>query len=92
MHCRWEGIVGGLTEIDVVVGVNGFFGAERSAEDLAGPVRDHLVEVHVGLGARPGLPDHEGEMIVQLAVNDLGRCSGDGLGQAPDRGARAPDW
>ena len=46
-------------------------GAELAAEHLVGAVGDHLVDVHVGLGAGAGLPDHQREMIVELAVDHL---------------------
>ena len=32
-------------------------------------VRDHLVGVHVGLGAAAGLPDAQRKMIVELSLN-----------------------
>jgi hypothetical protein len=88
VHRRGEGVVGGLAEIDVIVGVNRGLGAELSTENLAGPIRDHLVQVHVGLGAGAGLPNHQGKMTVKLAVHDFVRRGGDrlrqGLVQAPE--------
>jgi hypothetical protein len=33
---------------------------------------DHLVGVHVGAGARPGLEDVDRELVVVLAVGNLG--------------------
>ena len=65
----------------MVIGVDGLLGAHLTAKHLNSAVRDHFVGVHVGLGARPGLPDHQREMVVQLAVDDLLRRFGDGLGQ-----------
>ena len=54
-----KGVVGGLAHVHVVV---------RVAEGLPGegvcPVGDDLVDVHVGLGARAGLPDHQGEVLL----------------------------
>ena len=41
------------------------------AGELDGPVGDDLVGVHVGLGTAPGLPDVEGELVVELAVGHL---------------------
>src|SRR5215472_14170129 len=46
-------------------------GPARLAEDLVGAVGDHLVGVHVRLGAGTGLPDRERELGVELAVDDL---------------------
>ena len=81
MHGRGKGIVGGLAEIDVVVGVNRLLGAELAAQEFAGAVCDHLVEVHIGLGAGAGLPNHQGKMTVELAVHDLVCRRGDRLRQ-----------
>ena len=39
---------------------------------LVGAVGDDLVGVHVGLRAGARLPDHQREMVVQFAVDDLG--------------------
>ena len=44
----------------------GVLRAELAAEQLDGAVADHLVDVHVGLGAGAGLPDVEREMLVEL--------------------------
>ena len=49
---------------------------------LDGPVRDHLVDVHVGLSARTGLPHVERVVLVQLA--------GDGLVGRANDGVRLP--
>src|SRR6266508_2095394 len=42
-----------------------------AAGELDGPVRDHLVDVHVRLRAAARLPDVERELVVVLAVDDL---------------------
>ncbi len=55
--------------------------AHRAAQHLDGAVGDHLVGVHVGLGAGAGLPDHQREVVVELAVDDLLRGLGDRLAQ-----------
>ena len=47
------------------------FAAAGAREDLVGASGDDLVGVHVRLGARAGLPDHQREMIHQRAVGDL---------------------
>ena len=78
VHRGREGVVGRLAAVDVVVRVHRRLGAERRAEQLVGPVGDHLVGVHVGLGAGAGLPHHQREMLVEPAVRDL-------LGRARDR-------
>ncbi len=46
---------------------------------LVGPVGDHLVDVHVRLGAAAGLPDREGELAVVFALEGLVGGADDGL-------------
>src|ERR1700731_504075 len=55
-------------------------GAALAAKPFIGAIGDHLIEVHVGLGARAGLPDHQGKMIVELAVDHLTRGTDNGAG------------
>src|SRR5690606_12334266 len=60
-----------LAAVDVVVGVHRRLAAQRLARQLAGAVRDDLVDVHVRLGARAGLPYDEREVVVEVAGEDL---------------------
>src|ERR1700733_1719852 len=53
--------------------------AELAAQELDGSVRDHFVDVHIGLGARTGLPDVERIILVELARDGLVRRANDGL-------------
>src|ERR1700685_355070 len=62
--------------------MNRRLGAALAAKRFVGAVGDHLVEVHVGLGAGAGLPDHKRKMIVELAVDHLARGADDGAGAA----------
>ena len=71
VHRGRKHVVRRLAHIDVVVGMDRRFGAARAAEDLVGAIGDHLVDVHVGLGARPGLPHDQRKMIVEGAVDDF---------------------
>ena len=64
------------------LGCTGFLAAELAAEQLVGAVGDDLVEVHVALGARAGLPHDKREMIVELALDHLARGADDGVGAA----------
>ena len=80
VHGRGEGVVGGLAAVDVVVGVDRGLGAELAAGKLDGAVGDDLVGVHVGLGARAGLEDHERELGVEVTGDDLIAGLGDELG------------
>ena len=57
-----KAVVRRLAHIDVIVGMDRRLGAELAAELFVGAVGDHLVDVHVGLGAGAGLPDHQREM------------------------------
>ncbi len=82
MHCGRERVVRRLAHIDVIVGMNRLLGAEFAAEHLVGAVGDHLIEIHIGLGAGAGLPDDKGKMIVELAVDHLARGASDGAGAA----------
>ena len=82
MHGGREGIVGGLAEIDVIVGMDRVLGAELAAEELACPVGDHLVQIHVRLRARAGLPHEQREMRIVPAFDHLVGCRHDSLGQA----------
>src|SRR6202034_4914868 len=79
IHRGREGIVGRLTHIDVVVRTDRILRAELAAQELDGPVRDYLVDVHVGLSARTGLPYVEGVILVQLARDGLVRRTNDRL-------------
>ena len=45
--------------------------AQRPAEELQGPVGQHLVDVHVGRGARPALEGIDDDVLVELAVDHL---------------------
>ena len=45
--------------------------AQRCASDLAAAVGDHLVDVHVELGAAPGHPDMQRKHVVVLAGEDF---------------------
>lgn len=71
VHNGREGIVGRGGHVDMVVGVDRLLAAHGSAQDLNCTVGDDLVGIHVGLGARAGLPDNEREMVNQLEVGNL---------------------
>jgi len=71
VHGGGEGVVGGLAAVHVVVGVDGGLAAEDAPGQLDGPVADHLVGVHVRLGARPGLEHDQREMVVEASGDDL---------------------
>ncbi len=72
-HCRdvhgsGEGVIGRLAPVDVVVRVHWVLASHLAAGNFNGAVGDDLVGVHVGLGAGAGLPDHQREVVIQLAI------------------------
>ena len=71
IHRRRKGIVRRLRHVDVIVGVDRRFAAEWRPRELAAPVRDHLVHVHVELRAAARHPDVQGEHVVMLPCEDL---------------------
>ena len=71
VHRGREHIVRRLAHVDVIVRMHRRLLAALAAQQLVGAVRDHLVEVHVALGAGAGLPDDQREMFVELAVDHL---------------------
>ncbi|KAI1693803.1 hypothetical protein DdX_20443 [Ditylenchus destructor] len=64
-----EAVVGRLAHIDVIVGMDRRL-APACPQLLVGIAGDHFVDVHVGLGARSGLPDHQWKLIVELPRHD----------------------
>ena len=80
VHSGGKDIVARLALVHIVVGVHQPRLAARSAQQLAGTVGQHLVHVHVGLGARSGLPHHQRKLL-QVATGDhLVRRRHDGRG------------
>jgi hypothetical protein len=77
VHRRREGVVARLAPVDVVVGVDRVPVPAAGAGQLVGAVGDHLVDVHVGLGARAGLPDDQREVLVELPLDHLLRRARD---------------
>ena len=87
-----EGVVRGLAAVHVVVRVDEAPLAALAAEDLAGAVRQDLVDVHVRLGAAAGLPHHERELVVPAAGQHLVRRGHDGARPSRRRGAPSSTW
>ena len=65
----------------MIIWMHGRLCAKYSAKFEIGSIRNHFVDVHVGLRARPGLPHQQREMPVHFAVGDIlghrrnGRCT-----------------
>ncbi len=81
VHRRWEGVVGRLRSVHMIIGMNRLFRSDFAAQHLDRSIGDHFVDVHVGLGARPCLPNHQGKVFVELALDDLIGGRDDGLRQ-----------
>ena len=69
----WEGVVGRLRTVDVIVGVYGLMAAQWLPLALRCQVADHLIDIHVRLGAASGLPNPEGELIVVTTLGNVSR-------------------
>ena len=77
VHRRRKRIVGRLAAVAIVVGMNGRLRAHLAAEHLDGAVGDDFIGIHVGLGARPRLPDNQRKVVVEFAVDHLLGGGGD---------------
>ena len=68
VHGGGVGVVAALALVHMVIRMDWSLAAQLTAKQLDGSVGDDLVSVHVGLGAGPRLPDHQGKVIIiQLA-------------------------
>ena len=65
-----EDVVCGLGSVDVVVGMEWSVRTEALSGLLCGEVADHLIDVHVCLGAAAGLPDAQRKLSVVVAFLD----------------------
>ena len=81
VHRGREAVVRRLALVDMIVGVDRRLAAALAGQDLVGAAGDHLVGVHVRLGARAGLPDDQRELAVEVAARDFGRRLLDRLGE-----------
>ena len=79
VHRRGKDIVRGLPAVDLVVGMHAALLAALASQELARPVGEHLVHVHVGLGARARLPHHQRKFAVVLSGEHLVGGGGDGF-------------
>ena len=70
-HGGREGVVGRLRHIHMVVRMHRVLRAEWRAGKLAAAIGDHLVHVHVELGAAAGHPDMERKLIWMLPRQDF---------------------
>ena len=85
MHRRDEGVIGGLRHVDIIVRMNGFFAPKSSANQLDRTIGNHLIDVHVRLGARTRLPHIERKLTVQLARDHFIGYLADQVGFVPGK-------
>ena len=76
-----DDIIRGLTQVDVIVRMDGP-GAALTAHNFARPIRDDLIGVHVRRRAGAGLKDIDHEVLVELAICDFCRRSHYRVGDA----------
>lgn len=82
VHGAREDIIARLAEVDLIVGMDETALPPRTAEKFAGPVGQHLVDIHVGLGARACLPDAQWKLLLMQAAQHFIGGAHDGLGRA----------
>ena len=66
MHGCWEGIVGALGHIGMVIGMQKLFSCH-----FISPIGNDFVHIHVGLGSASGLPYHKRKMLVEFPLQNL---------------------
>ena len=72
MDRRGKHVIGALTHVHVVIGVDRLLGVEPVASrQFDRTVGDHLVDIHVARGARSGLEYINGELLVEFPVDHL---------------------
>ncbi len=92
VHCRGKCIVGRLTMVDMVVGVDGALAAHRATGHFDSSIRNHLVGIHVRLSAATGLPNVERKVFVEFAGDDFVGRSNDEIRLFLRSVRRVPDW
>jgi hypothetical protein len=71
VHRRREGIVGRLGHVDIVIGMNGTFTANRCAGKLAAPIGNDFIHVHVELRSASSHPNMKRKHVRMFAGDDL---------------------
>jgi hypothetical protein len=78
-HSGGIGIVGRLTEVDVIVGMAVGVVAPLVSHELQSPIGDDLVGIHVGRGTGAALDHVHHEVALPVAVDDLLSSPVDGI-------------
>ena len=69
VHRGREAVVARLAEVDVVIGSDRRLATQLTTQQLNGAVRHDLVDIHIALRARAGLPNVEREVVVELSCD-----------------------
>ena len=60
-----------LSHIHMVIRMDRRFAAKLSTKNFNSSVANNLIDIHIGLCARSGLPDNKWKMIIQFAIHYL---------------------
>lgn len=60
-----------LAHVDVIIRMDRYFTSQLTSECLIGSVTDDLINIHVSLSSRSGLPDHQREVIIERSSTNL---------------------
>ena len=88
MHGCWKGVVGGLSFVDMIVGMDRGFASKDSSCVFDGSVSDDFVRVHVGLCTRSRLPNPKWEMGIKVSLHDFLACINDPVSDFPVEDAK----
>ena len=73
MHRRRKRIVRRLRHIHMIVRMHRLLRSHLSARNLNRAIRDDLIHIHIGLRARPRLPNPQRKLVIQLPRNHFVR-------------------
>lgn len=77
MHGGRESVIRRLGHVHMIIRVHGILASALTPRAFNRAIGNDLVGIHVGLGARTGLPNAQGEMSVQFSGDDFIRGGGD---------------
>ena len=60
-----KAVIGRLGMVDIVIGMNRLIATFALTDKFIGTVGNHFIHVHVGLGARACLPNHQRKLVTQ---------------------------
>ena len=80
VHRRGEDVIRGLSKIHVVIGVYQPIHTTWTAQQFGRPVGQHLIDVHIGLRPRAGLPDRQRELVRMQPADHFASRGNDRLG------------